>query len=232
MSKGIKITYVFSFEKGNEVTFDVKLERDGLKLISDERDDAPPWTELDKNKCENCTLDSSSDKHCPVALNYAKISNTFRDQISFEKVDVWVETEDRTYSKHTTLQTGLGSLMGIVMVSSGCPVMEFLKPMVRFHLPFATVEETIFRMVSMYLVAQHLIQDQGGEADWDLVGLDEIYNEVCKVNRDFVKRLQEGAKKDANINALLTLDSFAMLVPMERSQVLDEIKTSFSAYLK
>ena len=37
------------------------------------------------------------------------------------------------------------------MALSGCPVLEQLKPMARFHLPFASVEETIYRAASMYL---------------------------------------------------------------------------------
>ena len=36
--------------------------------------------------------------------------------------------------------------------------MESLKPMVRFHLPFATVEETVFRSVSTYLLSQYLAE--------------------------------------------------------------------------
>lgn len=75
-------------------------------------------------------------------------------------------TEERTYSKDTLLQQGLASLLGIVMTTSGCPVLEPLKPMVRFHLPFATLTETVYRMVSMCLVGPSLpILPPGGEED-------------------------------------------------------------------
>jgi len=37
--------------------------------------------------------------------------------------------------------------------------MDPLKPMVRYHLPFASLDETVYRMVSAVLVAQ-LIREQ------------------------------------------------------------------------
>ena len=59
------------------------------------------------------------------------------------------------------VQMGVSSLLGVIMTTSGCPIMAQLKPMVRFHLPFASLEETIFRMVSMHLVAQYLRHQDG-----------------------------------------------------------------------
>ena len=69
--------------------------------------------------------------------------------------------------------------------------MERLKPMGRFHLPFATLEETIFRMVSMHLVAQYFQKQSGRTVEWNLDGLAKVYAEVGVVNRDFAQRLRE-----------------------------------------
>ncbi len=66
--------------------------------------------------------------------------------------------------------------MGIYMVTSGCPVMGKLKPMVKFHLPFASGEETSYRMVTMYLLAQFFKYKNGKEPDWDLKNLVKIYD--------------------------------------------------------
>jgi Domain of unknown function (DUF6901) len=52
---------------------------------------------------------------------------------------------ERSYFKKTTMQKGIVSLLGILLVSSGCPVMAKLRPMVRFHLPFASMLATTFR---------------------------------------------------------------------------------------
>ena len=75
--------------------------------------------------------------------------------LSHEMVTVTVRTDERTFTKETMIQHGLSPLVGIIMTTGGCPIMEHLKPMVRFHLPFASLEETIFRMVSMYLMVQY-----------------------------------------------------------------------------
>jgi hypothetical protein len=109
--------------------------------------------------------------------------------------------------------------------------MERLKPMVRFHLPFASLEETIFRTTSMYLVAQYLRRKAGLSADFSLDGLQAIYTDVAAVNTCFAKRLLEAARKDANINALVNLHCFAEMVPRSVDDMLDEIAHDFSALL-
>ena len=57
------------------------------------------------------------------------------------------------------------------MATSGCPHMDFFKPMARFHLPLANAEETVYRATSMYLLAQYFLQREGKEADMELEGL-------------------------------------------------------------
>ncbi len=145
---------------------------------------------------------------------------------------VVVIVEERTYSKETTVQMGLSPLLGIIMTTSGCPIMEQLKPMVRFHLPFASLEETIFRMVSMYLVAQYLRKQAGRSAEWDLDGLTRIYAQIAQVNKDFVDRLLGAAKNDVNVNALVNLDAFAKMVPLAADSMLAKITPYFSALLR
>lgn len=232
MENPIKITYSFKFSEGANKIFNILLDRQTLAFISEKKSDAPLWTKLNHNKCANCSLDENSNKHCPVALNLADIAEEFKDFFAYENVSVTVTTEDRTYSKDTTIQQGLSALIGIIMTTSGCPVMERLKPMVRFHLPFASLTETIFRMVSMYLMAQYFLNQDGKTADWKLTGLENIYAEVGQVNRDFAQRLADAAKKDATVNALVNLDCFATMVPLAAEETLNEIKSYFSAHLK
>jgi len=232
MENPIKITYSFKFSDGANRIFNILLDRQTLAFISEKKSDAPFWAKLNHNKCSNCSLDEHSNKDCPIALNLADITEEFKDFFAYENVSVTVTTEDRTYSKDTTIQQGLSALIGIIMTTSGCPVMERLKPMVRFHLPFASLTETIFRMVSMYLMAQYFLNQEGRAADWKLTGLENIYAEVGQVNRDFAQRLADAAKKDANVNALVNLDCFATMVPLAAEETLNEIKSYFSAHLK
>lgn len=231
MTAPIKIDYSYRFQNGSLKTFHLRLDGATLGLMLEKKPDPPLWALLNHKKCENCPLDEQKHPYCPVALNFADIAEPFKDMLSHEKVSVTVVTDERTFSKTTTIQQGLSPLIGIIMTTSGCPVMEHLKPMVRFHLPFATLEETIFRMVSMYLLVQHYRHQEGKPTEWTLDGLVKVYAEVSIVNRDFANRLRDAAKKDANINALVNLDCFAAMLPLAAEDTLQAIKPYFSAYL-
>ena len=231
MGSPIQIVYSYNFKNGTTKKFDVALDRRTLSFIPGTRVDPPLWALLNHKKCALCPLDVASHAYCPIALNFADIAEQFKDMVSHEQVNVTVTTEERVYTKETSLQQGLSPLVGIIMTTSGCPVMELLKPMVRFHLPFATLEETIFRMVSMYLVAQYFKRQNGRTVKWDLDGLAKVYADVGVVNRDFAQRLRDAAKKDANVNALVNLDCFATMVPLAAEETLEGIKSYFSPYL-
>ena len=43
-----------------------------------------------------------------------------------------------------------------------------MKRMAYFHLPFATIEETVFRSVTTYLLKQYYKHVAGEETDWTL----------------------------------------------------------------
>lgn len=231
MKAPISITYTYSFENRKDKTFVLNLDHSSLGLIMQRHADPPLWTLLNVNKCSNCPLSDKERIHCPVAVNLSNIVDEFKNFVSHENVRVTVTTNERTYLKDTTIQHGLSPLIGIIMTTSGCPIMDHLKPMVRFHLPFASLTETIFRMISMFLVAQYLRVQDGLDAAWDLKGLARIYSAVNIVNRDFAARLRVAAKNDANVNALVNLDCFATMVPIAAGEMLAEIKPYFSAYL-
>lgn len=227
------LNYLFRFPNGQQQAFTVQLEKDSLHLVSMSRPARPPeWTRLETFRCSHCPLDAARYTHCPVAVNLTELLGFFRDHISHERVDLRIETDDRTYEKQTSLQGAVSSLLGIYMVSSGCPIMGRLKPMVRFHLPFATLEETKYRAISMYLVAQYLLAQQGGTPDWTLQGLVRIYDDVRIVNQNFSARLNELKVKDTSLNAISILSSFAEFTSMSIDYgMLEELQMLFDAYL-
>lgn len=231
MEACLKITYTYVFENGVAKAFDVLLDRKTLDLVVRPPVRPPLWALLEWNRCANCTLDAAQHRFCPVALNFAEIAECFADAVSHEAVRVVVATEERTYSKDTSLQQGLASLLGVIMTTSGCPVLAPLKPMVQLHLPFATLSETVVRVVSTYLLAQYLRHRNGKSFEFGLDGLAKIYAGIAVVNRDFVRRLRDAAAEDASVNALVGLDCFAIMVPLIAEDKLEEIGPYFSAYL-
>lgn len=229
-----KITYhyEFMFKNGVSREFNIVLDSVTLNLVKTEDANHPEWTRLNCFKCPNCIL---NDRHafCPVAVNMVNVIDYFRNFASYEPVEVTVTAPERKYVKQISLQHGVSSLIGIYMVTSGCPILEKLKPMVRYHLPFASIEETKYRAISMYLLAQYFLYQRGDRPDWDLTKLAETYENIRIVNESFCKRLRTIEGQDANLNAIVVLDVFADSVNFSiDSKMVNDLDYLFKGYLK
>lgn len=210
----LRISYRFRFADGAERVFDVRLDRETLALLPSPRRDWPEWTKLDYYQCANCPLSILEHPRCPIAANIVDLIEAFRDSISYEEVHVRVETEPRIYEKETSLQRGLAALMGIFMVTSGCPIMNRLRPMVDSHLPFATPDESMYRFLTSYLLGQYFVAKNGGTPDWEYRGFLQLLEEVRQVDIGFSRRLQELRIRDASLNALIILNLFGEMAEM------------------
>lgn len=189
---------------------------------------APPeWTRLEFSKCSNCPL--SGVERCPVAVNLSVITSEFEGTKSYTDATVTVVSPERTYVKATTVQRGLSAITGIVMVTSGCPIMDRLRPNVAFHLPFATPMETSYRSVAMYLTAQAIRKMQGEEPDWEMHGLMAIYDDVAKVNKGIAQRLRDASGTDSGANAIVILHAFGDFVSIMIETRLQEFEQIFAA---
>ncbi len=225
--------YKFTLSDGSVKEIEAAFDARTLALIHRKRETYPEWTRLSFQQCPNCPLNEESCPRCPVAANLVDVMELFKDSISFDEADIEIATGARTYRKHTTLQKGISSLIGIYMVTSGCPVMDKLKPMVATHLPFATTGETLYRAVSMYLLAQYFMAKKGQTPDWELKKLLQTYEAVQTVNRGFCQRLRTTSIQDAILNAVVCLNLYAELATLELEiKDLDTLECLFEAYLK
>ena len=224
----LEYKYTFKFKDGAEKKYTVVLDAATLELRAEKIPNPPEWTKLSFQQCENCPL-SSAIEHCPIAVNLAVLVAEFGDSLSYEDTTVTVEAPERTYSKETTIQKGLSAIIGLYMPTSNCPIMDPLRPMARFHLPFASTIETLFRSISAYLTTQFLLQHEGKKPDWELEKLVERYKEVSKVNKGMARRLASASQKDANVNALIILHSFGDTMPYFIESGLDDIRDIFLA---
>lgn len=221
-----KIKYIFKFSEDNQLEFEVELDKN-LNYIKKEASSVKEkdWTKLENNKCSNCPLNSKDHPHCPVAQNLDFVVEKTKDKISHEKATVSVTTPERTFIKKSDTQEGLLSLFGLIMASSGCPHLGWFKPLVKFHLPFSTVEETMFRVLSMHLVSTYLASDK--DKDYSITGIKKHYSEVEKVNLDFINRIRTQCRGDADLNAVAALDLFAKLFEFEFASDFDSLRSLF-----
>lgn len=227
------LVYHFEFPDGHEESLQI-----GTSATEASQAEWPRWTELGFQQCANCPLSPSEVPHCPMAVRLVPLVDLFGKVRSYEEVTAKVESEERTVSKRTTVQRVLRSLMGLLSASSDCPHVAFLKPMAHFHLPFSSAEETIYRVASMYLLAQYFRKQQGQPADSGLEGLKAHYHELQQVNAAMAKRLAEISAHDAesdgdsSINALVLLDVFAQSLPDSIDAQLEELRPAFQALSK
>jgi len=228
----LAIRYHFTFDGGQKKTFAAEYDLKTLELIQPVRAAYPDWTRLEYHKCPNCPLKEADYPRCPAATSLIDVVDFFNQSLSFEKVDVEVETKDRRFHKRCSLQEGIGSLIGIYMPMSGCPVMAKFKPMARFHLPFSSTEETFFRVLSMYLLAQYLLARRQRTPDWEAKDLVQLYRETLTVDTHFFKRLQRIVAEDAGLNAIIRLHSMANTIEFSLDQgMTEELERLFQAYL-
>lgn len=209
-----RIVYKFSFADGSSKEFAVRLDHETLSLIAAPRESYPTWTALGFMKCANCPLDEAKHARCPIATNLVDLVEFFKDSISYEEADVCVDTGPRQYLSKTSLQKGISALMGIFMVTSGCPIMDRLRPMVDTHLPFATAEETTYRFLCMYLMSQYFRAKHGLRHDLDFKGLLRVLADIRQVDVDFCRRLRSIQINDASINALVILNTLGEMTSL------------------
>jgi len=219
--------YKFRFAGGIEKDFEVVLNAATLELVTSKDLPKPEWAKLTYHQCANCPLGDEVE-YCPVAVNLSGLADTFKDTISHQSVAVQVRTERRDFEAMTTLQEGLSSIIGIYMVTSNCPIMDKLRPNVRFHLPFASEAETMYRAISMYLMAQYFRLRNGAEPDWELKKLGDIYRAVSAVNDGMSQRLLAASNKDANVNAVVHLATFGQMLDSFLEPCLKELENLFS----
>jgi hypothetical protein len=219
------VEYKFSMDDGKVLNYRVEYQRPREHILN--TSDYPAWTELQFHQCPNCPLKVNEYSHCPVAIDAQEIVMGFNEVLSCRVADIQVTTADREYFKRTDAQTGLRALIGFVMASSVCPILSSMRGMAYFHLPFASLDETIFRIVSSYLLNQYYVYKRGEVADWDLDLLKDRFKEMQLINYHFLERIRAGCEADSNLNVLATLFTISSMLSLSVERHLKDLEPMF-----
>ena len=216
------IEYAFELENGRKIGFKVLFNRvhENNKLPGA----YPQWTLLNYKKCLNCPLSEKDHLYCPTAVDIKNVVGEFAEISSINEMNVVVRVQDRTIRKKCDAQTGLNSLLGLLMATSACPILSKLNSLAKFHLPFASFNETLYRTVGDYLIKQYIIKNDGGVPDFELKGLEALYRELTLLNQCFLERLKEVAKLDSSINVIANLSSLSLIVQFSINERLKAFK--------
>jgi hypothetical protein len=227
MSEPLSIRYRFDLPDGSQKTLHFRFDPASFRLINPPPAEPPFWTELKFNQCANCPLAPAAHPHCPAALQMAAALEPLKTLVSFDTVGVTVHQSERTVYVETSAQQAMSSVLGLIMATAGCPWTDRLRPMARFHLPFANEAETVYRSVSMFLLSREMTAADGRPA---FRALSELYENLHVVNRDMSRRLGAATHTDPARNAMALLDSYATLLPAALDRSLEEWKPLFDAW--
>jgi hypothetical protein len=228
MTEPLKIDYLFDLPDGSQKHLELTFHPHDFRLSNTAPDKPPFWTELKFNQCANCPLNPAQHTHCPAALHMAPAVESLQELVSFDLVGVTVRQAERTVSARVSAQQALSSVLGLIMASAGCPWTDHLRPMARFHLPFASESETLYRSVGMYLLARELLGDPNTPRGFD--ALQKLYENLHQVNRDISRRLGAATRTDPARNAIALLDTQTALLPVALDNLLEEFAPLFNAW--
>jgi hypothetical protein len=223
----VEIAYRISNAEGHTQHYTIKLDSQSARLLNQPPANPPAWTRLDVCQCTNCPLDVAAHPHCPLAVQLAQVVEDWATVFSFQDVAYSVTTNERQFSGTTEVKKILGSLLGLIMATSDCPRMSFLRPLARFHLPLASPEETAFRALSAYLLEQYFVApEKVSTATFD--GFIERYKEIQTVNEGLSARIREASQESAVIDAVLGLDLLAHRVPFFARETVETLRPLFA----
>jgi hypothetical protein len=227
MTQALRIRYQFDLPDGSKKHVDLNFSAVDFRLANPTPANPPFWTELKFSQCANCPLSAAEHPHCPAALHMAPVVESLKELVSFDTVGVTVTQPERTVHAETTAQQAMSSVLGLIMATSGCPWTDRLRPMARFHLPFASELETVYRSVCMFLLAREL---GGGGIAPGFAQLHRLYDSLHVVNRDMSRRLGAATRTDPARNAMALLDSYTTLLPAAIESSLEELKPLFDTW--
>ena len=163
---------------------------------------------------------------CPAAFDIQDVIEDFQSKPASQKVNINVIASDRSYSKHTNVEEGLRSLMGLILATSKCPILSQLKPMAMHHMPFSSGNEFILRSVSVYLLQQYFEYREDREPDWDLKGLINRNKQLQLVNQALWQRVHLDSGNDSNLKTLLSFFSMSSSVSVSLESQLQKLRAS------
>lgn len=217
------ILYEFSHADGTSWRYPLAFDDQHQLIPATVAGPGRAWTQLGFQQCSHCPLREADSPQCPVARNLDHIVEDTKETVSHRRASVRVVTPERTYTKECSTQDGLRSLFGLIMATSGCPHLDWLRPLARFHLPFSDHEETLFRVLALQFVESFLANRGASLADGITI-LNERYADVEKLNQEFIRRIRNYCQADADKNALAALDMFAQFFAIVRDDNFEDLR--------
>jgi hypothetical protein len=205
MHEPLQVSYLLQFDTGQPASCLFEL---GI-APQPQAEEPPSWARLDYKQCRNCPLKASEQTWCPFASEVARVLTPLVQHHSYDALTVTIHWRGRVIEQRSTLQRVLGSLIGFVGATCGCPRTRPFLPLAFVHQPFSEADETLFRVVGAYLIGQVLRANRGLSTDFMLSELPELYGHLRQVNLGMANRLRSLSDSDHGVNGVIVLDILA-----------------------
>lgn len=226
----LSIRYALALPDGARHVLDFEIDSTTMELHRPVVAKPPEWTDLDRHRCPHCPLTAEQTPQCPVALNLVTVMETLGALWSCDTLHLEARVGERTVAAETSAQRAASSIMGLVIATSGCPHTHFLKPMARFHQPLIDTEETMFRVLATYALAELALEAKG--EPFELQHLTALFQRLEVVNLHMIKRLRMAHKTDVGLNAVIILDTYAKHLPLNLDDKFAELRRLFGPFLQ
>jgi len=222
----INYSFIFTNQEKN-LQYSIQVDASPKSVPQIEPENCPEWTKLSFKQCPNCPLKPKDHPICPAAYAMKDVVNDCKTLLSYQEVEIKVSFANRVIESKTKVQDALSSLLGLVLANSACPRFDFFRPMAYFHLPLATAEETMFRVLSCYLLASYFKGRVSSGVDLDpLYG---VYQELQMVNTHLAKRIGSLSEGDATQNAVVLLHLLSCILPETLDHSLHDLRPLFKS---
>jgi hypothetical protein len=229
----IEVSYLIASEDGTSLRFTLAIDALTVEMRPWGGTAYADWTRLPVHQCPHCPLSAEDHPFCPVAVNMERMIDTLGFLVSYEQVHLEIAFSGRMMVSTVPAQNAISSVLGLVIATSPCPHTAFLKPMARFHLPLAGLEETLYRVIGTYLIGEYYRTLDGKGAELNLNRLHKVYEGLEIMNGSLARRLKMAKlPSDAAINALIILNTYAQSVPFFVDHELKEMRPLFDQYLR
>ncbi len=224
------IIYNYSWQEGGQANFELEFDEDSIALLNDPPAELPEWTKLDYYKCPNCPLKVEEVDYCPTAVSFIPAIKRFKNVGSDDQMEVEAFVAGRRIIQSAPARRAISSIIGLLFATSGCPHTIYFRPMVRYHVPLSSENETIMRAMSMYTLAQFFKYKRGEKPDLNLEGLRAIYDELQVVNMTMAERLRSSDGAASSVNSIILLDMYTKRIPLEIEHSLKDLAYLFKSF--
>lgn len=220
------IKYQLKIENTPKYSYEIEIDNTTLQSKHTNFNDMPEWTDLEFEQCPNCPLQKKDFPKCPLAASLSGAVDHFENTKSYTLVDVYVKVSERIYFKKCSIQDALSALFGLIMATSACPHFDFIRPLAKHHLPFASIEETMIRVLGNIFIHQYFQSRKNQTtfvAEEAIENLFLHYRELEKINKAMLKRIHHCSRSDADKNAFVSLNTLAQLFELEYESNLETL---------